>query len=87
MNDHDKLRSTYDELWDKKENERKTLGQVEEKLKNKERELANLETNFNAEIKLLKLKINKKRAELQKLDDDIATKTELCESEFSNLSS
>merc|ERR1712227_292184 len=46
LNDHDKLRSTYDELWDKKENERKTLGKVEEKLKNKERELANLETNF-----------------------------------------
>merc|ERR1711973_807294 len=70
-----------------KEKERKTLDQVEEKLKNKERELANLETNSNAEIRLLKLKIDKKRAELKKLDDDIDTKTELCESEFSNLSS
>ena len=87
MDEHDQLRKTYDELWEKKEAERNSVALIDKTLRQKQNERVQLEKTSAAEIKLLKLKIEHKRAELKKCDEEIVVKTEQCESQFSNMSS
>merc|ERR1712025_808737 len=55
LDEHDQLRKTYDELWEKKEAERNSVALIDKTLLQKQNERVQLEKTSAAEIKLLKL--------------------------------